>query len=136
MLWGQTDDPAVPHGVYFDEMFECIAFLAHRYQLLRKGAKEGADDLAYVLMALESALLRKKIPMNAVREQFAKEYGESEVRSVVAGIAGGVYTRIGDGKTFKMDGIPVHKGDVLEMMKQLKNAGRFTHLLDKLTEIS
>ncbi|KZP16908.1 hypothetical protein FIBSPDRAFT_894667 [Athelia psychrophila] len=136
VLWGQTDAPAVPHGVYFDDMYECMAFLAHRHQLLQKGAEGAPDDLAYVLMALETVLLRKKIPMNAVRAQLASEYGESAVRCVVGSIAGGVYTRAMDGKAFEMNAIPVQKGDVLEMMKQLKRAGRFPHLLDKLTEMS
>lgn len=135
MFWGHVDDPTIPHGVAFEDIKECITFLIHRYRLFKYGAEADPDALAYMLMAIETAVLRKKIPMAAVREQFAREYGDNEVEAVVGSIEGEVYTRRRDGKSFKCSEIPnpglVVEGMVVETTRQLKSAGRFPDLLDK-----
>ncbi|KAF7980544.1 hypothetical protein HWV62_37687 [Athelia sp. TMB] len=129
VLWGQIDDPRVPYLVHFEDFSQCIAFLGYRRRLLWNGAEADPDSLAYMLMVLEPALLRKKIPMDAVRAQFEREYGEDEVRAVIKCITGEVYRRERDGKTFTLDHIPANRQDMQVILKALKTAGRFHDLL-------
>lgn len=115
----------------FEDIKDCITFLAYRRRLFEHGASTDPDALVYIIMVLETAVLRKKIPKEVLRAQLAREYSEDCVRTVVECIKGGQY-HWSDGKVCEVGEIPVTREDMAGIPRQLKAAGRFPDIMKNL----